>query len=194
MEHDIILDLLPLYADDCCSQASRQAVQAHLAQCPSCRRALEALGTPLPTQAAVPVSPSRINSWKASILQSLLLFASFGLITLGVSMEAAVPSGLFNGFWAFTLVVPATGFLLSLTNWYFLRLYKNRQTFCLACCLVTTAVTALCFAWTLWHYEWHWQYLLSWARFHSLGLLFAAVLCGLSWPLAELYARYWGKD
>ena len=37
---DLIRDLLPLYLDGVCSDASRRAVKAHLAGCADCRRAL----------------------------------------------------------------------------------------------------------------------------------------------------------
>ena len=43
MEHEIILDLLPLYHDGVCSAASRTAVEAHLKSCPDCRAALAAM-------------------------------------------------------------------------------------------------------------------------------------------------------
>ena len=48
MEHEIILDLLPLYHDGVCSAASRAAVEAHLKSCPDCRAALAAMDAPLP--------------------------------------------------------------------------------------------------------------------------------------------------
>ena len=48
MEHDIILDLLPLYRDGVCSAASRAAVEAHLETCEVCRKALAEMDAPLP--------------------------------------------------------------------------------------------------------------------------------------------------
>ena len=48
MEHDIILDLLPLYHDGVCSAASRAAVEAHLKACGTCREALLEMDAPLP--------------------------------------------------------------------------------------------------------------------------------------------------
>lgn len=50
MEHEIILDLLPLYHDGVCSDASRAAVEAHLKDCPDCRAALAAMDAPLPVE------------------------------------------------------------------------------------------------------------------------------------------------
>lgn len=48
MEHEIIFDLLPLYHDGVCSDASRRAVEAHLKDCPDCQAALAAMDVPLP--------------------------------------------------------------------------------------------------------------------------------------------------
>ena len=42
---DIIRDLLPLYADDACSEASRETVEAHLRKCPECASYLEKIRT-----------------------------------------------------------------------------------------------------------------------------------------------------
>ena len=48
MEHEIIFDLLPLYHDGVCSDASRRAVEAHLKDCPDCQAALAAMDAPMP--------------------------------------------------------------------------------------------------------------------------------------------------
>ena len=40
---DVIRDLLPLYLDGVCSEESRRAVEAHLAECPDCRACLTEL-------------------------------------------------------------------------------------------------------------------------------------------------------
>lgn len=48
MEHDIILDLLPLYHDGVCSKASRQMVEEHLQTCDICRKALADMDAPIP--------------------------------------------------------------------------------------------------------------------------------------------------
>lgn len=52
MEHDIILDLLPLYHDGVCSEASRAAVEEHLKTCGTCREALAEMDAPLPAAEA----------------------------------------------------------------------------------------------------------------------------------------------
>lgn len=41
MSCEIIEDLLPLYADNVCSEQSRQAVEAHLRECSACRALME---------------------------------------------------------------------------------------------------------------------------------------------------------
>ena len=48
MEHEIILDLLPLYHDGVCSAASRAVVEAHLKDCEACRKTLADMDTPRP--------------------------------------------------------------------------------------------------------------------------------------------------
>ena len=40
---DVIRDLLPLYADDACSQKSRELVEEHLQECPTCSDLLQKL-------------------------------------------------------------------------------------------------------------------------------------------------------
>lgn len=40
MSCDVILDLLPLYADGACSERSREMVEEHLQECPACRNLL----------------------------------------------------------------------------------------------------------------------------------------------------------
>lgn len=58
----IVQDLLPLYADDLCSDETAEAVRAHLAECDDCRRAYEAgtvAVTPAETANETPVKPFR---------------------------------------------------------------------------------------------------------------------------------------
>lgn len=48
---DVIRDLLPVYADDLASDATRQVVDEHLKDCQSCREALKAMRSPEPERA-----------------------------------------------------------------------------------------------------------------------------------------------
>ena len=43
MECEVIRDLLPSYLDGLCSLKSQELVEAHLASCPDCARAAEAM-------------------------------------------------------------------------------------------------------------------------------------------------------
>ena len=78
MEHEILMDLLPLYHDGVCSDASRAAVEEHLQSCEICREALKARDAPLPAaeeqkNAADGAAMKRIsdewkkNKWKARL-------------------------------------------------------------------------------------------------------------------------------
>ena len=42
-ECEVIRDLLPLYADDVCSERSRELIEEHLHNCPECSAVLEKL-------------------------------------------------------------------------------------------------------------------------------------------------------
>ena len=52
MEHNIVMDLLPLYHDGICSEESKTAVEEHLQSCEVCRKALEDMDAPLPEVAS----------------------------------------------------------------------------------------------------------------------------------------------
>ncbi len=155
MDCNIVRDLLPLYVDDCCSEESRKTVEEHLDKCPECKKISEAMLVPaeISNDVTTVSMPKKISEWKASVFQSILLFISFGLITFGVAKEASTPTGLMNGFWAWELVVPATGFMLSLANWYFVRLYKSRKLFSTFSCLITLGITVAAYIWSFSHYE-----------------------------------------
>lgn len=47
MECEVIRDLLPSYVDGLCSARSRELVEEHLADCPECARAAEAMRRPV---------------------------------------------------------------------------------------------------------------------------------------------------
>ena len=196
MKHcEVIRDLIPLYVDGCCSENTRTLVEEHLAVCPACKEEYA-----LMKGAFVELSPvgptkrfTRVQEWKASLLQSVLLFASFLAITFGVAMEAASPSGLLNGFWAFALVIPTTGFMLSLAHWYFVRLYKSRKKFVLCSCLVTAGLIVAAYLWGLWHYEAFdaaLYFLKPQLGFLPLTLFLVACTGGF----ANLYAKWLGKE
>lgn len=193
MECNVIKDLLPLYIDHCCSMESENLVKEHIKSCRSCRELYESMNT-LPDLIPVASAPKKlvkINVWKASVLQSVLLFLSFAIITVGVALEAATPPGLTNGYWAFSLVVPATGFLLSLTNWYFVRLYKSRSVFSSCSLIATLSITVCAYIWAGFHYE---DLLQNIGFSCGVGIFLTVAFCTLSRFLSNQYASMLGKE
>lgn len=192
MNCNVIMDLLPLYVDECCSEDSGILVQEHLDNCKSCQRIYSAMKTP--TQPSLqPQNPAikmhRIDDWKASVLQSVLLFLSFGLIALGVMLEAATPEGLSNGLWAYALVVPATANLFSLANWYFIRLYKNRRVFSNCSGLITLLLAVAGYTWALIHY----QFAVWLSPLVIAGIVLTVSFVVMSKILSNWYAHLLGK-
>lgn len=214
MKCNVIKDLIPLYIDNCCSEESAKIVKEHLDNCQSCKELYESMRTPsdFAPVAAVPKKLRKINDWKASILQSVLLFVSFAIITVGVSLEAATDSGLMNGYWAFSVVIPATGFMLSLANWYFVRLYKSRKAFSNCSLFVTLGICICAFIWASFHYGFSFSIFSYHELFESFsfdvfldlleglamifgkGFAFTAILCVLSKLLSDKYAVMLGKE
>lgn len=209
MNCEVIKDLLPLYIDECCSEESKKLVKEHICDCDDCRRAFEDMSAPSES-VATPVTPAKLhklNDWKASVLQSVLLFVSFALITVGVALEAGTPSGLLNGFWAFNVVIPATGFMLSLANWYFVKVYKSRAAF--SCCsfLATLIITISASLWAMFHYQLNLFTLFTKGGFlngieglgnflelNMMGVLLTAMFCVISKLFSDRYAKMLGKE
>lgn len=87
---EIILDLLPLYHDNACSQASRALVEDHVAACEACRAQLDDLEAPVPL-APVPSflpPPSRLRQAKNKLVRKAALtvtaiFCALGVFTAG---------------------------------------------------------------------------------------------------------------
>jgi len=209
MNCNIIKDLIPLYIDGCCSAESEKVVEEHIRDCDDCKRLLEDMksSSDIITVSESPKTFSKLNDWKASVLQSVLLFISFGLITIGVALEAKTGVGLLNGFWALNLVIPATGFMLSLANWYFVRVYKSRKSFSNYSLLATLAITLCAYIWSGFHYEMNLIGLFAGNDFsnvleilHALlllnriGILLTVVFCTLSKTLSNQYAKMLGKE
>ena len=209
MNCNVVKDLIPLYLDGCCSEESATAVREHISQCESCQKLTQTMSAELELSPA-PVSSKSlkpINQWKASILQSVLLIISFAVITVGVALEARIPAGLTNGYFAFNLVVPATGFLLSLANWYFMPVYKTKKAFSNSCLLATIALSFCCTIWSVFHYEINFLELFTECTvleiigvlkiilyLDRIGLILTLVFCTISIVLSERYATLLGKE
>lgn len=87
---ELIQDLLPLYEEDLCSPASRQAVQEHLCECEACRRLTAPLPIPQPEDSptadrAVKKSMKKVKRrWLASLLAAVL---AVPLLLLGINQH-----------------------------------------------------------------------------------------------------------
>ena len=105
------------------------------------------------------------------------------------------------------IVIPATGFMLSLANWYFLRIYKNRKLFS-NCSFIATLVITLCaYIWSGFHYEINFLELFAGNNFaeflktmqlllflYGKGVLLTITFCALSKILSNRYAKMLGKE
>ncbi len=205
MNCDIVKDLIPLYIDGCCSEESRKIIEEHIENCVSCKKLLDDMTSQpdIVTVSNAPAVFSKLNDWKASVMQSVLLFFSFALITIGVALESQTPSGSTNGFWAVNLVVPATGFMLSLANWYFVRLYKSRRSFSKCSLAATLGITTCAYVWAVFHYGSDFfaasagrdSGALQWIASRTwIGILLTLLFCTLSPVLSNLYAKMLGKE
>ena len=193
MDCNVIMDLLPLYVDECCSEESARLVAEHLDTCASCRRIYDQMRETCQSYEEKPnaVKLRRVSDWKASVLQSVMLFVSFAIITLGVILEGSTPTGNTNGLWAVALIVPATGYLLSLANWFFVRVYKSRKMFSYGSCIATLTITLLGYVWAAIHYAGgiSMSSPLVWC-----GVALSAVFCVLSKVLSNQYALLLGRE
>ncbi|MBQ2848540.1 MAG: zf-HC2 domain-containing protein [Clostridia bacterium] len=207
MNCNVIKDLIPLYIDDCCSQESGNEVKKHLESCCDCKAVFESMNCTVESKetSCAPKKLNKVNDWKASILQSVLFFLSFLLITTGVYFEAGTNYHDFgNGLAAFNVVVPATGFLLSLTNWYFVKLYPSRKVFSWCSCVLSVAVTLGATVWCLFHYEMNitdfWDNITFIVFFKSVIFLFGietmltVIFAVAAKTLSNYYAKMLGKE
>lgn len=194
----IVQDLLPLYIDGCCSEESRIAVDEHIESCSQCNSVLEMMKNNYITEKNEKtgvLKPTRVNGWKASVLQSVLLFLSFGVLSAGITLEAYTPYGSNNGFWAFFIIIPVASFMLSLSNWYFVRLYKNKKLFKIFSVLAALFFE-LCFCvWGVFHFR-STFFSLDVSHLLFIGISFGvcAVLCLFLWCFSGAYAKMLGKE
>lgn len=209
MNCEIIKDLIPLYIDRCCSEESANEVEKHLKECENCKSIFDMMNSENlkeKNESFEIKKLSKINERKASVLQSVLLFISFIVMAVGVTLEAKTPLGTENGFWAFTLIIPATGFLLSLANWFFIRIYKNKKIFSVCSFIVNAAITFFFFICGIFYYNVPSLYfisetgfsdsdvLLKTIQFLGCGIITAAVFCVVSKFFSLRYAEMLGKE
>ena len=200
MNCSVIQDLMILYADGCCSEESKAIVEEHIKSCDKCKKAFEEMNA---VEAVVLEKPkakafTKIKSWKASVMQSVLLFVSFALLVFGVAREATTPSGNTNGLWAVAVIIPTTGFLLSLANWYFVRVYPSRKTFSNCSLLATVAFIVIGYIWAVLHYRNVSADLFNGSVISTglfiTGIVLSIAFCVISKFLSDRYARMIGKE
>ena len=92
MNCDIVMDLLPLYAEGLASEKSRALVEEHLRSCLKCQKALAGMGTALPDegQAALPLEKISQKLKTRRLLAGLL--AMFLALALATSVFSALTS------------------------------------------------------------------------------------------------------
>ena len=195
MDCNVIKDLIPLYIDDCCSEESHAEVKRHIENCDECKKIFESMtNTVTEKETKFEIKKcTRINDWKASILQSVLFLLSFLLITAGVYFEAGTNYHDFgNGLAAFNVVVPATGFLLSLTNWYFVKLYPSRKAFSWCSCILSAIITVCATVWCSFHYDMSLDIFLFFVI--APGVFLTVLFAVAAKVLSCLYAKMLGKE
>ena len=193
MNCNIIMDLLPLYADGCCSDESKVLIEKHLENCKTCKEVLDAMNKDYINSKPVcgaPVKISKINHFKVSLVQTLSMFLSFLAIVLGVYLESVTPSGIANGHWTYMIIVPATAMLLSVANWYFVRVYKSRKVFSVMSALITALFAVCGYVWAIFHYG---NLYASYMQLF-IGIGVTVILCILSKVISSLYAKALGKE
>ena len=92
---NIILDLLPLYAEDLASEETRALVDEHLCDCMDCTNYLGSLkqGTPIPVEN----TPESLEKVKKTILRRRILSVMAALLTL-ITLASFVFTFLFRPF------------------------------------------------------------------------------------------------
>lgn len=193
MNCNVIKDLMPLYVDDCCCEESARLVAAHIEECADCRKTFRLMKQSCASADVQHVNSGfkKISEWKASLIQSVMLFVSFALITLGVILEGRTPLGDENGLWAVALIVPATGYLLSMAQWFFVRLFKSRKAFSNASLVTTASFIMLGYLWAILHYAGGISLL---SPLVIGGAALSIAFCVLSKVLSSRYALLLGRE
>ena len=119
------------------------------------------------------------------------MFLSFAVMTLGVILEGNTPTGNTNGLWAVALIIPATAYLLSLGNWFFVRVYKNRKLFSIGSGISTLILLLLGYLWAWNHYD---SAIVQTSSLVWFGIGLGLVFCILSKILSNQYALLLGRE
>ena len=96
MKCEIIHDLLPLYCDGLCSEASRQEIEAHVAQCKECRTLLSEMkgDAPISVIAPEPETEARVlrgvkkkfsRGRRRAVLLTVVIMLIFSVVLTGAA-------------------------------------------------------------------------------------------------------------
>lgn len=194
MDCNVILDLMPLEIDGCCSKESAEMVKNHIQGCSECRSVYEDMKKSVlfVSEPKKDKKVKKIQTFKASVLQSLSVYLSFMMIVAGVWMEASTPMGAENGKWALLLILPSTAFFFALSNLYIMRSYKSERSFRSSSVIMCAFFSAFGYIWAFMHYgaEVYFHH----PAFAAIGIVLSLALSALSGLIACLYARLTGKE
>ena len=97
--------------------------------------------------------------------------------------------------------------MLSLANWYFVRVYKSKKSFSNYSLIATLGLTLCAYIWSGFHYEMNLIDLFAGNDFanvleilhallllNGIGILLTVIFCTLSKTLSNQYAKMLGKE
>ena len=94
MNCDVIRDLLPLYADEVCSEASKALVEVHLQSCECCEKELRIMrsGESAAIAEEVDIAQAAQKAWKKNKLRNLQLGILAAALLFGAGYGLTVPN------------------------------------------------------------------------------------------------------
>lgn len=101
---EIVKDLLPLVAEDMASESSKDFVNRHLETCADCKKAYDALKTPVQTDTAAPLKAVRKNVKKRGLLIAGLIACLVTALLVGVFARLMKPIVIHSSYEAFESV------------------------------------------------------------------------------------------
>ena len=194
MKHEIIQDLLPLYIDNVCSEATRLEVEQHLKECDDCRTVYENMKKSLPAASGnLPKPREKVIYLKtrqhiANFLICCTLIAVFILIAFAAFNEVG-EHGWPQGIFAMTIIIPATAVAISLLNFFFFRRYPSANLFCIVCAAITFLVCAAgdAFAFVYYSYPENWLEILPYC------LLIAVFAATADFFASRIYCQFFKR-
>lgn len=101
---EIVRDLLPLVAENMASEESKAFVNTHLETCEDCKKAYEALKTPVPPDTAAPLKSVRRTVKKRGLLIAGLIACLVAALLVGAFARLTKPIVIHSGYEAFESV------------------------------------------------------------------------------------------